>query len=106
MTLYVVDRLNSCKPLYKFTDITEIGYWPIILVKEVKIRFLQEWPNEGLPVVSGKVPSLSEMLIMSAMIVTIDGRICVSKLVGIGSRSQFLFAVDRMISSNLERVIG
>ena len=43
------------------------------------------------------MPSLSEVLIISAINATIDGRICFNKLVGIGSRSQFLFCVDSII---------
>ena len=41
--------------------------------------------------------SLSEVLIISAMILTIYGGICFNRLVRIGLSSQFLFGVDRMI---------
>ena len=43
------------------------------------------------------MPFLSKVLMISAMISTIDGRICFNKLVGIGSSSQVLLGVDRMI---------
>ena len=55
---------------------------------------------------SGKMPSLSEVLIISAIVLTIDGRICFNRLVGIGSRSQFIFGVDQIIFWRLEWVIG
>ena len=53
-----------------------------------------------------KMPSLSKVLIISAIVLTIDGRICFNRLVGIGSRSQFLFGVDWIIFWRLDRVIG
>ena len=43
------------------------------------------------------MPSLSEVLIISAINTTIDGRICFNKLGGIGLSPQFLFGVDRII---------
>ena len=43
---------------------------------------------------------------ISAMISIVDGRICLSKLVGIGLSSQLLLGVNRIILSSLERVIG
>ena len=44
-----------------------------------------------------EMPSLSEVLIISAIVLTIDGKICFNRLVGIGSSSQFLFGVDQII---------
>ena len=43
---------------------------------------------------------------MSAKISIIDGKICLSKLVGIGLSSQLLLGVDRIVISSLERMIG
>ena len=55
---------------------------------------------------SRKMLSLSEVLIISAMILTINGRTFFNRLIGIGSSSWFLFGVDRMIFRSLGRVIG
>ena len=59
--------------------------------------FLRSGLTRALLKDSGKEPSLSDVLIISAIVLTIDGRICFSKLVGMGSRSQLLFGVDQII---------
>ena len=68
--------------------------------------FLRSGLTRALLKDSQKMTSLSEVLIISAMIQTIDGRICFNRLVRIGLSSQFLFGADRMISRSLGRVIG
>ena len=47
----------------------------------------------------GKILSLSERLMMSAMILIVDRRICLSKLVGIWSSSQLWLGVNRIIDT-------
>ena len=43
------------------------------------------------------MPTLSELLMISAINGIIDGRICFNRLVGTELRSQFLLGVDWMI---------
>ena len=68
--------------------------------------FLRSGLTRALLKDSEKMPSLSEVLIISAIVLTIDGKICFNRLIGIGLSSQFLFGVDRIIFWRLERVIG
>ena len=76
------------------------------LCRRTRLAFFRSYLTRASFKDSEKILSLIEMLMISSMISIVDVRVCLSKLVGIGSRSQLLLGVDRIIISSLERLIG
>ena len=83
--------------LQQFADIAKVGYWPIVPFQYSRPGFLRRGLTRALLKDSRKMPTLSELLMISAINGIIDGRIYFNRLVGTGMRSQFLLGVDWMI---------